>query len=196
MTDDLKALVHERRELVHAVQSNLEKVMQMQERIVEIDRELEKPIDVLAGMYGPLIKAAQSLASKDLETAGRKDIEPIVTEILMAHDRPMPSKQLFNLLSARLSELGMCIGGKRPEANMGAHLSHVNTIENVHGEGWICTANPKTPLVRRTPGLVPPAHIVAPKISAPSIGEGLSRAIALSKMPPNLSEVCEKENTG
>ena len=158
MNKDLKALLHERRELTHSVQSCLEKVMQMQERIVEIEKELQAPLDVVAGLYAPILQAAESLSEETLETAGRKDIEPIATEILMSQTSPVPTKKLFQLISGKLREQGMCVGGKRPEANMGAHLSHSERIENLTGFGWICIDNPHTHMHRNgpsAPSLVP-----------------------------------------
>ena len=96
------------------------------------DASKRKPAD--------LVKHQRMVRDMPERLAGRRVIEPIAKNLLLNSNMPVPTRSILEAII----DNGYCVGGKRPEANLSAHLCHIDAIKNVKGKGWVHLNNPQT----------------------------------------------------
>lgn len=151
---DVAQLLRERQQLASEVNDIIKSVAEKNRRLAQIDAQLTSGIKQIS-------KALQSLAGLDVSVVGvgatqvslwdDQKISPSnlsrvtakkkgkgsmlsepVREVLRETGRVMTTRELYEELERRQ----VPIGGQRPMANLGAHLTNVEGVER-QGNGWI-----------------------------------------------------------
>lgn len=156
-TLELKALIEKRTRLRNVIAEATTSLLDVDEQIGNLwekrlaslanlqERLLAEQAEINNGVSHSIINKRTVTSSHDgLRNAGRKDIEPCVNQILSNQHQPLQTRDLYQQVVKCLKIKGCKIGGQRPIANLSAHLSHIDSVVNIQGFGWVLATNPNT----------------------------------------------------